>query len=93
MRVRNRMQAFANRRESNRAWLLHAFCGHVRAVAALLAAAVAIRSRHEIAGFVPERAPRPDVARYRESTPRSPSGLQGAARPMNADLVRLPVGT
>ena len=25
MRVRNRMQVFANRRESNRAWLLHAF--------------------------------------------------------------------
>jgi hypothetical protein len=24
MRVRNRMQVFANRRESNRAWLVHA---------------------------------------------------------------------
>ena len=29
MRVRNRMQVFANRRESNRAWLLHAWCSRV----------------------------------------------------------------
>jgi hypothetical protein len=55
MRVEDRMQVFASRGESDRAWLLHAWSGSARMVAAFLSRTVAAKSGHGTAAFVPRR--------------------------------------
>lgn len=59
IRVRNRMQVFANRREPNRAWLLDACSGHGDRVAALpITSNVAANCRADVFGRIQYRAPR-----------------------------------
>jgi hypothetical protein len=55
------MQVFANRRESNRAWLLHASSSRGRAVSAPHFEAVAIEPGREVAAFVAEQRRRLDA--------------------------------